>query len=73
LRLERCFDDPFTVDGNVIRGSASIGLALYPEDGTTKDALLNAADAAMYVEKRMKQGGCHPASAQADDQAHAVR
>lgn len=73
LRLERCFDDPFTVDGNVIRGSASVGLALYPEDGTTKDALLNVADAAMYAEKRMRQGGCHPASAQADDQAHAVR
>jgi diguanylate cyclase (GGDEF)-like protein len=68
LRLERCYDDPFAVDGNIIRGSASIGLALYPEDGTTKDALLNAADAAMYVEKRMKQGGCHPAP---DDTASA--
>ena len=73
LRLERCYDDPFAVDGNIIRGSASIGLALYPEDGTTKDALLNAADAAMYVEKRMKQGGCHPAPAEAEDGAHPVR
>jgi diguanylate cyclase (GGDEF)-like protein len=59
-RLERCFDDPFAVDGNVIRGSASIGVALYPEDGTTKDALLNVADAAMYVEKRTKREGCEP-------------
>ena len=73
LRLERCYDDPFAVDGNIIRGSASIGLALSPEDGTTKDALLNAADAAMYVEKRMKQGGCHPAPAEAEDGAHPVR
>lgn len=50
-RLERCFDDPFTVEGVLLRGSASVGIALYPEDGKTRDGLLNAADAAMYVAK----------------------
>jgi GGDEF domain-containing protein len=35
-------------------GSASIGVAVYPEDGTTKDNLLNAADAAMYAVKNHK-------------------
>ena len=32
-------------------GSASFGIALYPEDGATKDSLLSAADAAMYAAK----------------------
>jgi diguanylate cyclase (GGDEF)-like protein len=54
-RLERCLDEPFKAEGCVIHGSASIGFALYPEDGTTKDSLLSAADAAMYVNKHMRR------------------
>ena len=46
-RLERCFDAPFAVEGYVLRGAASVGFALFPEDGTTGDSLLGAADAAM--------------------------
>ncbi|TFW01521.1 EAL domain-containing protein [Oxalobacteraceae bacterium OM1] len=34
-----------------IRASASIGISLYPDDGTTIDALLSHADAAMYGAK----------------------
>ena len=55
LRLERCFDDPFAVEGHILRGSASIGIALYPEDATNKDSLFNVADAAMYLSKHAKQ------------------
>jgi diguanylate cyclase (GGDEF)-like protein len=54
-RLERCFDEPFPMQGYVLRGSASIGTSLYPEDGTTRDSLLTAADAAMYVSKHMRR------------------
>jgi diguanylate cyclase (GGDEF)-like protein len=54
-RLERSFDDPFSFDGYVLQGSASAGIALYPEDGTTRDTLLSAADAAMYVAKQTKR------------------
>lgn len=50
-RMERCFDDPFHSDGYTIHGSASIGLALYPEDGRSREALLKSADAAMYLVK----------------------
>jgi diguanylate cyclase (GGDEF)-like protein len=53
-RLSRCFDAPFVIEGHVIKGSASIGLALYPDDGATKDALLNAADASMYAIKNSR-------------------
>ena len=55
LRLERCFDDPFAVEGHVLHGSASVGVALYPQDATTKDTLLSAADAAMYMAKNKKR------------------
>jgi diguanylate cyclase (GGDEF)-like protein len=54
-RLERCLDEPFAVEGYVVHGSASVGMALYPEDGTTKDSLLSAADAAMYVNKHIRR------------------
>ncbi|MGA2168487.1 MAG: GGDEF domain-containing protein [Terracidiphilus sp.] len=55
VRLERCFDEPFAVEGFILRGSASVGIALYPEDGATKDSLLNAADTAMYVAKHTRR------------------
>jgi diguanylate cyclase (GGDEF)-like protein len=55
-RLEHCFEAPLTLEGNILKGSASFGIALYPEDGATKDNLLNVADAAMYSAKlRNKQ------------------
>jgi diguanylate cyclase (GGDEF)-like protein len=50
-RMERCFDDPFQADGHSIPGSAAIGLAIYPEDGRSREALLKSADAAMYLVK----------------------
>ena len=55
LRLERCLEAPFSAEGYVVNGSASVGIALYPEDGTTKDSLLSAADAAMYVNKHTRR------------------
>ena len=54
-RLERSFDAPFAVEGHVLRGAASVGFALYPEDGNTADSLLSAADAAMFVSKHTKR------------------
>jgi diguanylate cyclase (GGDEF)-like protein len=54
-RLEHCFNEVFAMEGFEVRGSASVGIALYPEDGSTRDKLLNAADAAMYVAKHAKR------------------
>jgi diguanylate cyclase (GGDEF)-like protein len=50
-RLTRCFDSPFQIDSHTIRGSASIGYAIYPDDGLTKDELKRVADSAMYAHK----------------------
>jgi len=55
LRLEHCFDEPLAVEGVTLYPAASVGFAIYPEDGTTRDSLLSASDAAMYVEKHTKQ------------------
>ncbi|MGA7523883.1 MAG: GGDEF domain-containing protein [Acidobacteriaceae bacterium] len=53
-RIERCIEEAFATEGYIIHGSASIGIALYPEDGTTRNSLLSAADAAMYVNKHIR-------------------
>jgi diguanylate cyclase (GGDEF)-like protein len=55
LRMERCLDDPFDVGDRALQGSASFGIAIYPVDAATRDSLLSAADAAMYVAKHSKK------------------
>jgi diguanylate cyclase (GGDEF)-like protein len=57
-RLKRCFDEPFVFDTILLRGSASIGIALYPIDGDSGDSLLSTADAAMYAAKNENRRGC---------------
>jgi diguanylate cyclase (GGDEF)-like protein len=56
VRLEFCFHEPFVRDECVIHGSASVGVALYPEDAETLETLLSAADASMYVDKYTRMG-----------------
>jgi diguanylate cyclase (GGDEF)-like protein len=55
VRLERCFDEPFDLEGLRLQGSASVGLAVYPEDGASKEELQRSADAAMYANKESKR------------------
>jgi len=43
--------DPFVIDGHELQVTPSIGVAIYPEDGSTIDALLKNADMAMYAAK----------------------
>ncbi len=44
---------PFELDGQVARISASIGVALWPTDGRTPTELIHHADRAMYEAKRL--------------------
>lgn len=50
-RLLQALEQPFDIEGFQVFSSASIGLAIYPLDGETADALLKAADTAMYHAK----------------------
>jgi diguanylate cyclase (GGDEF)-like protein len=45
------------VDGRIVSVTASVGIALYPDDGEDVDALVARADAAMYGTKRLRAGG----------------
>lgn len=47
---------PYSVDGHEISIGASIGVAIYPDDGKDADALLEAADMALYIAKGEGRG-----------------
>jgi diguanylate cyclase (GGDEF)-like protein len=47
---------PFRVDGFNLEVEASIGIAMFPEHGTTADQLIKQADIAMYVAKGRQTG-----------------
>jgi diguanylate cyclase (GGDEF)-like protein len=48
---------PIDLSGREISSTASIGIALYPANGTEIEELLKNADAAMYESKRERYGG----------------
>src|ERR1035438_4417524 len=56
-RLESCFAEPFLVEGHRLKGWASLGVAVYPEDGTTREALMTAADRFRCTTKKAKRVG----------------
>ena len=49
--LLKLFSEPFRIDGASVHCTASIGIAIYPDDGEEIEALLKNADAAMYRAK----------------------
>jgi diguanylate cyclase (GGDEF)-like protein len=55
-RVQTSFGDRFVVNRRALALSASIGIACFPEDATTRDGLLACADAAMYSAKRRGRG-----------------
>ena len=53
-KIQKIFKEPQQIDNLSLHISVSMGIALYPQNGTTPEALINAADQAMYSVK--KQG-----------------
>jgi diguanylate cyclase (GGDEF)-like protein len=51
----RRVEGTFPYEGRELPLGASVGVAVYPEDGQSPDALLEQADAAMYAMKRARQ------------------
>ncbi len=51
-KIRDALNAPFEIDGNNIFTSPSIGISLYPKDGTTVDLLMKHADTAMYSAKQ---------------------
>ncbi len=55
-RIDRVFDDHFTLGKRQVRITASKGIAVYPRDGESYIDLLKNSDAAMYHAKHRKPG-----------------
>ena len=51
-RIVEAFDAPVPHEGHEMRASPSIGVALFPADGTTQDEPYKSADLALYEAKR---------------------
>lgn len=55
-RIETALAEPITLGAQVLQIGVSIGIAVAPADGSSGEALLNAADAALYRAKRDRSG-----------------
>jgi diguanylate cyclase (GGDEF)-like protein len=53
---DRC-DKPWHFEGQPLKIGASVGLAVYPDDGDQPEVLIEKADQAMYEAKRAKKAG----------------
>ena len=54
--LIAALNEPFDIDGHVMYAGASVGIALYPNDGETGAELLKKADTALYLAKDRGRG-----------------
>jgi diguanylate cyclase (GGDEF)-like protein/PAS domain S-box-containing protein len=55
LKLQRCFELPFTIENQDLYVTPSIGIGTFPDDGDTPEKLILRAETAMYQAK--KAGG----------------
>lgn len=62
-------DKPFHVDQLEFNVTASIGVTVYPDDGTTAAALIRNADAAMYIAKELGRNTYHFYTHEMNEQA----
>jgi diguanylate cyclase (GGDEF)-like protein len=56
-RLLAAIREPFLLDGKQLRITTSLGIALYPDEGTDRDTLVRNADIAMYQVKGSGRDG----------------
>ncbi|MGO8991577.1 MAG: PAS domain S-box protein [bacterium] len=59
-KVQDVLQAPFIMDGHEICIGASIGIAIYPDDGTDVDSLVSHADKAMYEAKQRRHNSYPP-------------
>jgi diguanylate cyclase (GGDEF)-like protein len=57
-KLQSALNNPIEVDQSTFPLGASMGIAIYPENGTDPSTLLKSADVAMYIAKRNRDDFC---------------
>jgi len=58
LKILDAFKKPFAVGARELYATTSIGIAIYPDDGTNPDMLMKKADMAMYSVKKQGRNDC---------------
>jgi len=58
-KIIAAFAVPFVLDGHELLISPSIGISIYPDDGTDEDTLVKSADMAMYCAKKEGRNRFH--------------
>ncbi len=56
MHIVQTLDQPYDIEGQRIVAGGSLGIALYPRDGTDSETLVRHADVAMYTAKRSRSG-----------------
>lgn len=56
-QIIRAIEEPFMIDNQEVFVSTSMGIGIYPEDGTTTEELVNCADKAMTYSKENGRNG----------------
>ncbi len=54
-KLNNTFSLPFSIRGHLLKIGISIGISVFPDDGTTSEELLRNADIAMYIAKEREK------------------
>lgn len=55
-KIQQKLAEDFQLDGQLIRVLASSGIALFPDDGDSPEALIKQADLRMYADKLSRKG-----------------
>jgi predicted signal transduction protein with EAL and GGDEF domain len=54
--LIRLLEEPLQVEDHTVAVGASVGIAVYPDDADSAEALRIAADRSMYADKNISRG-----------------
>jgi diguanylate cyclase (GGDEF)-like protein len=57
-KIRQAMAGPIHIDGKELISSVSVGVSIYPDDGTDFDTLLSKADAALYQAKAVGRNAC---------------
>lgn len=69
-RIQEAVAEPVVLEGQTLHVTSSMGVARYPNDGTSADTLLKNADAAMYRAKDLGRNNCQFYTSCMNDEAH---